>query len=77
MECDLDPGRLIRLWDHTELTVQGARARDLVDGARVLKIFGEYVPGQGAVAEVPHFSAHADVGQIIGWLCGAPAPRTT
>ncbi|MFF8908323.1 hypothetical protein [Streptomyces olivaceoviridis] len=28
-ECDLDPGRLIRLWDHTDLTVvpQAARTR--------------------------------------------------
>ncbi|MFI8438269.1 MBL fold metallo-hydrolase RNA specificity domain-containing protein [Streptomyces sp. NPDC079020] len=55
----------------------GTRARDLVDGARVLKMFGEYVPVRAEVADVPHFSAHADAAQILDWLRGAPAPHTT
>ena len=55
----------------------GTRARDLVDGARTLKMFGEYVPVRAHVADVPHFSAHADAGQIVDWLHGAPAPHTT
>ncbi|MET7380609.1 MBL fold metallo-hydrolase [Streptomyces sp. NPDC005526] len=56
---------------------EGTRARDLVDGARVLKMFGEYVPVRAEVADVPHFSAHADAAQIVEWLRGAPAPHTT
>ncbi|WP_370409931.1 MBL fold metallo-hydrolase RNA specificity domain-containing protein [Streptomyces fradiae] len=55
----------------------GSRARDLVDGARALKMFGQYVPVRAEVADVPHFSAHADAEQILGWLRGAPAPHTT
>lgn len=55
----------------------GTRSRDLVDGARTLKMFGEYVPVRAEVADVPHFSAHADAGQIIDWLRAAPAPHTT
>lgn len=55
----------------------GTRARDLVDGARTLKMFGEYVPVRAEVADVPHFSAHADANQILGWLRGAPAPHAT
>ncbi|MEU9938993.1 MBL fold metallo-hydrolase RNA specificity domain-containing protein [Streptomyces lavendulae] len=55
----------------------GTRSRDLVDGARTLKMFGEYVPVRAEVADVPHFSAHADAGQIIDWLRNAPAPHTT
>ncbi|WP_415953206.1 MBL fold metallo-hydrolase RNA specificity domain-containing protein [Streptomyces sp. KLOTTS4A1] len=55
----------------------GTRARDLVDGAKVLKMFGSYVPVRAEVADVPHFSAHADAGQIIDWLRGAPPPHTT
>ncbi|WP_406364846.1 MBL fold metallo-hydrolase RNA specificity domain-containing protein [Streptomyces sp. NBC_01546] len=55
----------------------GTRARDLVDGARALKMFGEYIPVRAEIADVPHFSAHADAGQIIDWLRGAPAPHTT
>ncbi|MCY1649483.1 MBL fold metallo-hydrolase [Streptomyces sp. SL203] len=56
---------------------RGTRAHDLVDGARTLKMFGEYVPVRAEVADVPHFSAHADAGQIIDWLRAAPAPHTT
>jgi len=56
---------------------QGTRARDLVDGAEALKMFGEYVPVRATVADVPHFSAHADAAQIIDWLRDAPAPHTT
>ncbi|MER7538780.1 MBL fold metallo-hydrolase RNA specificity domain-containing protein [Streptomyces sp. NPDC097704] len=55
----------------------GTRARDLVDGARVLKMFGEYVPVRAEVADVPHFSAHADADQIVDWLRTAPPPHTT
>ncbi|MFH8253929.1 MBL fold metallo-hydrolase RNA specificity domain-containing protein [Streptomyces roseolus] len=55
----------------------GTRARDLVDGARALKMFGEYVPVRAEVADVPHFSAHADAAQVVDWLRGAPAPHTT
>ncbi|WP_406510085.1 MBL fold metallo-hydrolase RNA specificity domain-containing protein [Streptomyces sp. NBC_00212] len=55
----------------------GTRARDLVDGARTLKMFGEYVPVRAEVADVPHFSAHADATQILDWLRDAPAPHTT
>ncbi|WP_324787742.1 MBL fold metallo-hydrolase [Streptomyces sp. H51] len=56
---------------------QGTRARDLVDGAKVLKMFGEYVPVRAQVADVPHFSAHADATQIVDWLRDAPAPQAT
>lgn len=55
----------------------GTRARDLVDGAKVLKMFGEYVPVRARIADVPHFSAHADAARIVDWLRGAPAPHTT
>lgn len=56
---------------------QGTRARDLVEGAQVLKMFGEYVPVRAQVANLPHFSAHADAGQIVDWLRDAPAPHAT
>ncbi|MEV7281637.1 MBL fold metallo-hydrolase [Streptomyces sp. NPDC093111] len=55
----------------------GTRARDLVDGARTLKMFGSYVPVRAEVADVAHFSAHADAEQIVDWLRGAPPPHTT
>ncbi|MEU5218427.1 MBL fold metallo-hydrolase RNA specificity domain-containing protein [Streptomyces sp. NPDC020807] len=52
----------------------GIRARDLVDGVRTLKMFGEYVPVRAEVADVPRFSAHADADQIVGWLRGETVP---
>ncbi|QRX90209.1 MBL fold metallo-hydrolase RNA specificity domain-containing protein [Streptomyces noursei] len=55
----------------------GTRARDLVDGAGALKMFGEYVPVRAEVANVPHFSAHADATQIVDWLRAAPPPHST
>ncbi|MDI2124777.1 MBL fold metallo-hydrolase RNA specificity domain-containing protein [Yinghuangia seranimata] len=55
----------------------GTRARDLVDGARVLKMYGGYVPVHAQVLNVPGFSAHADADEILQWLRGSPAPHTT
>ncbi|MBO1415288.1 MBL fold metallo-hydrolase RNA specificity domain-containing protein [Streptomyces sp. FH025] len=54
----------------------GTRARDLVDGARSVKMFGTYVPVRAEVVNVPGFSAHADADEVLGWLRGAPAPDT-
>jgi metallo-beta-lactamase family protein len=56
---------------------QGTRARDLVDGARALKIFGGYVPVRAEVVNVPGFSAHADAAEVVDWLRHAPAPSAT
>ncbi|WP_414170228.1 MBL fold metallo-hydrolase RNA specificity domain-containing protein [Streptoverticillium reticulum] len=56
---------------------RGTRARDLVDGARTLKMFGEYVPVRAEVVNVPGFSAHADAAEILDWLRGAPPPHAT
>ncbi|MEV7189523.1 MBL fold metallo-hydrolase RNA specificity domain-containing protein [Kitasatospora sp. NPDC093102] len=54
----------------------GTRARDLVDGARSVRMFGTYVPVRAEVVNVPGFSAHADADEVLGWLSGAPAPDT-
>lgn len=56
----------------------GTRARDLVDGASSLKMFGEYVPVRAEVVNVPAFSTHADAAETVRWLRGAATPpRTT
>ncbi len=56
---------------------RGTRARDLVDGARTLKMLGGYVPVRAEVVSVPGLSAHADAAELLGWLRGAPAPSAT
>jgi len=56
---------------------QGTRARHLVDGERVLKMYGTYVPVRAEIVNVPAFSAHADAPEIIDWLRHAPPPSAT
>jgi metallo-beta-lactamase family protein len=56
---------------------EGTRARDLVDGARTLKMYGGYVPVHAEVVNVPAFSAHADAAEAVDWLRQAPPPSTT
>jgi metallo-beta-lactamase family protein len=55
----------------------GTRARDLVDGASMIKIHGRYVPVRAQVVEVPGLSAHADYPELLDWLRAAPKPPTT
>jgi metallo-beta-lactamase family protein len=55
----------------------GTRARDLVEGARQLKIHGRYVPVRAQVVEVSGLSAHADYPEILDWLRAAPKPPAT
>ncbi|MEU2632159.1 MBL fold metallo-hydrolase [Kitasatospora sp. NPDC007106] len=56
---------------------EGTRARRLVDGARVLKMYGTYVPVRAEVVNVPAFSAHADAAEVVEWLRAAPPPSAT
>jgi metallo-beta-lactamase family protein len=56
---------------------EGTRARDLADGARVIKIHGEYVPVRAEVVEVDAFSAHADADDVLDWLGGPLQPAAT
>ena len=55
---------------------EGTRARQLVDGARQIKIHGEYVPVRADVVAFDAFSAHADSDELVDWAFGASAPRT-
>jgi metallo-beta-lactamase family protein len=55
---------------------EGTRARELVDGARQIKIHGEYVPVHAEVANFDAFSAHADCDELVAWAAGTSAPRT-
>ncbi|HVX69408.1 MAG TPA: MBL fold metallo-hydrolase [Mycobacteriales bacterium] len=55
----------------------GTRGRQLLDGARSIKIHGEYVAVRAEIVDVPMFSVHADADEILSWLGQAPhAPQT-
>ncbi len=56
---------------------EGTRARDLVEGARAIKIHGGYVPVRAEITEADAFSAHADSSDVLAWLADAPEPVTT
>lgn len=56
----------------------GTRGRQLAEGARHVKIFGQYVPVHAKIEKIDGLSSHADVAEIIRWLRTFPrAPKTT
>ncbi len=57
---------------------EGTRGRQLLEGARTIRIHGQDVPVQAAVDRIESMSAHADSAEILRWLGGFTAPpRTT
>jgi metallo-beta-lactamase family protein len=56
----------------------GTRGRNLIEGARHIKMYGQEVPVRARIAKINGMSAHADAGEIIRWLRTFPkAPKTT
>jgi metallo-beta-lactamase family protein len=46
----------------------GTRGRTILSGAESVKIFGQEVRIRARVETMEHLSAHADYGEILGWL---------
>jgi metallo-beta-lactamase family protein len=46
----------------------GTRGAAMIDGAKEIKIHGEYVPVRAEVTYINSLSAHADVNEIMTWL---------
>ena len=56
----------------------GTRGRQLVDGARHVKMFGQHVPVHARIERIDGMSSHADAAEIVKWLRTFPrAPKTT
>ncbi|MGB9336745.1 MAG: MBL fold metallo-hydrolase [Candidatus Acidiferrales bacterium] len=52
--------------------------RQLQDGAKLVKIFGEMVPVRAEVVDLPQLSAHAGRSELLRWLSGIKAaPQMT
>lgn len=54
----------------------GTRGRSLIDGAKELKLLGQYVPVRATIQRLDELSAHADYAELIDWLrASGLAPR--
>jgi metallo-beta-lactamase family protein len=57
---------------------EGTRGRDMLEGEKSVKIFGEQVPVRCRVRKVNGLSAHADQAELLTWLKGfKKAPKKT
>lgn len=46
----------------------GTRGRKLLEGARETKIYGQWLPINAQIAELPMMSAHADSDELMRWM---------
>ena len=61
----------------TGYQAEGTRGRQLLEGARHLKMYGRYVPVRAEVVQVPDFSVHADADELVAWVASAEKPPHT
>lgn len=52
----------------------GTRGRRLLEGERVLKMHGKYVPVRAHIVDATGLSVHADRNELVGWVRSAAAP---
>jgi metallo-beta-lactamase family protein len=53
---------------------EGTRGRALLEGAKILNLFGQQVPVRAEIIEMGQFSAHAGKSELLRWLSALPAP---
>lgn len=58
----------------TGFQAAGTRGRDLVDGARSVKIHGNLIPVAARIEQINSMSAHADRDEIMRWLGNFETP---
>jgi metallo-beta-lactamase family protein len=52
----------------------GTLGRQIVNGAKSVRILGQYYPVQARIEQIHGFSAHADQNELIKWLSGFISP---
>jgi metallo-beta-lactamase family protein len=53
---------------------EGTRGRRLAEGAREIKLLGQYVPVRAEVIDLPGLSVHAGGAELADWVCGTDSP---
>jgi metallo-beta-lactamase family protein len=53
---------------------EGTRGRQLIEGAKAVKIHGEMIGVSAQIAQLNSMSAHADAREIVDWLRTCPKP---
>jgi metallo-beta-lactamase family protein len=61
----------------TGFQAEGTRGRQLLEGARHLKMYGRYLPVRADVVQAPDFSVHADADELVAWVSSAEEPPHT
>jgi len=52
----------------------GTLGRHIVDGAKKVRILGQYYPVKARITQLNGFSAHADMGELVRWLSSLRKP---
>lgn len=55
---------------------KGTLARQIIDGAKTVHLFGEDIPVRARIHTINGFSAHADRDELLAWHRRVGAPRT-
>ncbi len=55
----------------------GTLARNIIDGAKSVRIFGEEIPVHANIHTIGGFSAHADQAELLAWHAKTGNPKTT
>ena len=56
---------------------EGTLARQIIDGAQVVEIFGEPVRVRARIHTINGFSAHGDQAELLAWHASTGRPKTT
>jgi metallo-beta-lactamase family protein len=52
----------------------GTLGRHITDGAKEVRILGQFYPVRAKIVQLNGFSAHADRSQLVGWLSSLRKP---
>jgi metallo-beta-lactamase family protein len=56
---------------------KGTLARQIIDGAQRVRLFGEDIPVRARIHTINGFSAHADQRELLQWRAGIGGVATT